>query len=598
MAQVPERVYWYRSKVEMYTAQVSEVKTCILYTAQVPERVYWYRSKGKNIVLKFQKKFTDTVQRKKYTAQVSEVKTCILFTAQVPGKSLLIPVKREKYTAQVSEVKTCILHTAQVPERVYWYRSKGKNILLKFQKEFTDTVQKGKVYCSSFRSKNLYTVYDSSSRKSLLIPFKREKYTAQVPERVYWYRSKGKIYCSSSRKNLLIPFKREKYTPQVPERVYGYRSKGKNILLKFQKEFLIPFKKGKIYCSNFRSKHLYAAQAHLYSRVHSVGLCALIVQQGIGLSTPIPARQIKRSTSQKKLMGFHYCHRTPYRPTTSEFSEVEYVPKASHFIALATEVKKRCVLQQGMTQETQWELKKLGGTGRSLLHFPKTPVWGLKHLGELHVKAKVTDQTHKSLKRHDRRRQKKKCQGDTIPISLASSWLMTSDVWFKSSSLCETRISVLDLLPWSGLTGSERCLSRLRCQQREREGEGEGASNHIAAHGFCQVHIQVLFLYSTAASQSRCQRSRMPANSHLVLLLPAQGDSPRVVDILSTKILNAALPSLARSKAKIIRRSTFTLLLSVCGQKQEASCPLHSVSCIPLLRDVSKMEVPCPRTSE
>lgn len=105
--------------------------------------------------------------------------------------------------------------------------------------------------------------------------------------------------------------------------------------------------------------------------------------------------------------------------------------------------------------------------------------------------------------------------------------------------------------------------------KREREREGEGASNHTAAHGFCQVHIQVLFLYFTAASRSRCQRSRMPANSHLVLLLQAQGDSPRVVDPKQENT-ECSPPLLGKEQGKDHQEKHLhaTAVCNVCGKKQ------------------------------
>ena len=78
--------------------------------------------------LKFQKELTlDRSKRKNYTAQVSEVKPCIRYTAQVPEGANLYPSKRNNYTAQVSEVKTCILFQTQVPEGANLYRSKRKS---------------------------------------------------------------------------------------------------------------------------------------------------------------------------------------------------------------------------------------------------------------------------------------------------------------------------------------------------------------------------------------------------------------------------------------------------------------------------------------
>ena len=91
----------------------------VVFTAQVPEGANLYPSKRKN-----------------NTAQVSEVKACILYTAQVPEAANFDHSKRKSYTAQVSEVKTCIL--------VYYLR-------LKLQKELTYTVQKGKVIQLKFQ---------------------------------------------------------------------------------------------------------------------------------------------------------------------------------------------------------------------------------------------------------------------------------------------------------------------------------------------------------------------------------------------------------------------------------------------------------------
>ena len=146
-AQVPEGANLYQSKRKMYTAQVSEVKTCILQTAQVPEGAHLYRSKRKN-----------------YTAKNFKSKTCILQTAQVPEGAHLYRSKTKNYTAQISEVKTCILQTAQIPEGAHLYRSKTKNYTaqmskvkpvyckrLKFQKELTYNVQKGKIVQLKFQ---------------------------------------------------------------------------------------------------------------------------------------------------------------------------------------------------------------------------------------------------------------------------------------------------------------------------------------------------------------------------------------------------------------------------------------------------------------
>ena len=87
------------------------------------------------------------------TAQVSEVKTCILYTAQVPEGAKSYPFKRKHYTAQVYSSSfrgtARILYAAQVPEGVNLYCSKRNNY---------------------------------AAQVSEVIPFKKEKYTAQVSE--------------------------------------------------------------------------------------------------------------------------------------------------------------------------------------------------------------------------------------------------------------------------------------------------------------------------------------------------------------------------------------------------------------------------------
>jgi len=104
-AQVPEGAKLYRSKRKHCTARISEVKTCILYTAQVPEgaksycwkKIYSSSFRSKKLVYGSSSTRSKITRFKNYyTAQVSQVKTSILYRLYCSNsrRSEIIPFKK------------------------------------------------------------------------------------------------------------------------------------------------------------------------------------------------------------------------------------------------------------------------------------------------------------------------------------------------------------------------------------------------------------------------------------------------------------------------------------------------------------------------
>ena len=179
-----------KDQLKLYS---SSFRSKNLYTAQVPEGAKLYHSK-------------------KIKLYRSSFRSKNPYTAQVPEGAKLYRSKRKNYTAQVADEKTCVR--------------------LKFQKEQNYTVQKGKIIQLKLQTKK--PVYGSSSRRSKIIPFKKEKlysssfrsknlYTAQVPEGAKFYRSKRKNDSAQ------VSEVKNSYTAQVPEGAHSTVQKGKII---------------------------------------------------------------------------------------------------------------------------------------------------------------------------------------------------------------------------------------------------------------------------------------------------------------------------------------------------------------------------------
>ena len=117
-------------------------------------------------------------------------------------------------------------------------------IRFKFQKEFTDTVQRGKNILLKFQKELSYTVQKG---KFIQLKFQKElSYTVQ----------KGNLYSSCFRRKKLVYCIRLKFQKEFTDTVQT----GKNILLKFQKELNYTVQKGKFILLKFQKELSYTVQ--------------------------------------------------------------------------------------------------------------------------------------------------------------------------------------------------------------------------------------------------------------------------------------------------------------------------------------------------